>query len=324
VAAGDGDRVTPLEEPSQFWQKLGAEHRAQLDKHGFDQLKRQQAFRYFTWRWSWGSLRESRQMRFLLPRSRLGTLLRLAAPAHVSGPEWNGVPWSRRDRWLYVAATRLLWDYASRHDALDVLSLPEPELGNPLRVPWRGRLISQDLANSALETTAVARALRTSEPRSILEVGAGYGRTAYALLKSFPGATYTIVDIEPALSISRWYLTRLLEPERLRFMRPDEASTLGPGDADLAVSISSLQEMTHAQVAGYLELFDRVVRDGTVYLKQWRRWTNPDDEVTFDLREHQIPARWQVVLDEEAPVQTNFRQVAWHLPDAGPPALPRD
>jgi putative sugar O-methyltransferase len=316
VVAGVGDgAVTRFEQPSRFWEKLGAEHQALLAEHGFEQLKRQQAFRYFTWRWRWGSLRRSRQLRFLLTRSRPGTLARcLVEPARVTGPDWDGVPWSRRDRWLYATATRLLWDYAGRNDALAVLSLPEPELGNPLPVRWRGRLISQDLANSALEATAIARALGGREPGSILEVGAGYGRTAYALLEAFPRATYTVVDIEPALSISRWYLTALFGPDRLRFLRPDEAAAIGSGSADLVVSISSLQEMTPTQVAGYLELFDRVVGDGVVYLKQWRRWTNPDDALTFDLRDHAIPARWDVVFDEPAPVQTNFRQVAWRVP----------
>jgi hypothetical protein len=41
----------------------------------------------------------------------------------------------------------------------------------------RGRLISQDLANTALESTAIPRALGGEPPRSIVEVGAGYGRT---------------------------------------------------------------------------------------------------------------------------------------------------
>ena len=164
-------------------------------------------------------------------------------------------------------------EYALKFGDRDVFfSLPEPLAGNPLPVSHRGRLISQDLANSALETEAVNRVLDGATPRSILEVGAGYGRTAYTLLSIFPEATYTVVDIEPAISISRWYLAQLFPPERLRFVDPSEVDDLETASIDLVVSISSLQEMTPGQVLGYLDLMDRVAAGGRVYLKQWAEW----------------------------------------------------
>ena len=88
------------------------------------------------------------------------------------------------------------------------MALEEPDLGSPLPVRLGGRLISQDLANSALEVEAITRALGDRRPARILEVGGGYGRSAFALLNKFPDARSTIVDIEPAASIARWYLGR--------------------------------------------------------------------------------------------------------------------
>jgi putative sugar O-methyltransferase len=302
-------------ELSPFWEKLASEHAGELDRFGFEAVKRRQALRYFNWRWHWSSVHLSRQMRFLLAHASLATLLRCsAAPARLSGPLWEDVPWSRRDRWLYVFAVRLLWEYALRHDELDVLELPEPTLGGPLPVEWRGRLISQDLANTALEATAIARALGGESPRSIVEVGAGYGRTAYALLSAYPDATYTVVDIEPALTISRWYLTQLFEPGRLRFIEPGECGGLEESSVDLVVAVSSLHELSNGQVRRYLGLFDRIARGGVVYLKQWEHWTNPEDPSSLDLGEYPIPGSWEPVFDEAAPVQTNFRQAAWRVP----------
>ena len=305
----------PFAEPSLFWQRLAQKHGDDLEHDGLDLTKRRQALNYFTWRWSWGRMAKSQQLRFLLLHSTPLTILRCVfTPARLSGSSWRGVPWTRKERWLYVFAVRLLWQYARRHDELDVLSLSEPSLGSPLPVRWQGRLISQDLANSALEASAVARALAGTKPSSIMEVGAGYGRTAYVLLSRFPGATYTIVDIEPALSISRWYLTSLFPTARLRFLPPDEAQRLGAASVDLVVAVSSLHEMRQDQLKGYLDLFDSVAGGGVVYLKQWERWTNPVDGVTLAFGEYPIPAGWREVFSESTPVQTNFRQAAWRVP----------
>ena len=327
----------------EFWSQLGEKHRRDLDKYGLGSIKRNQAFRYFTWRWSFASIRRSEQMRFLLRHSSPLALLRCAlTPAQLSDRAWENVrwpssgkgsdtdasespetvsveesaghPWPRRDRWLYAFAVRLLWLYARGHDPMNVTKLPEPALGQPLPITWRGRLISQDLANTALEVAAIGRALAGRTPKSILELGAGYGRTAYALMTLFPEATYTIVDIEPAMSISRWYLTELFGQERLRFVSPREAADLASGSVDLALTISSLQEMTPAQVADYLSMFDRTAQGGVLYLKQWRSWRNPVDQVELTFDKYPIPERWDLLFKEPAPVQTNFTHAAWRIP----------
>jgi hypothetical protein len=143
-----------------------------------------------------------------------------------------------------------------------------------------------------------------------LEIGAGYGRTAFALLGVYPHARYTIVDIEPALSLSRWYLSSLFPDRDITFLEADKATTATLGDVDLALSISSLQEMTHEQVRHYLDLLDEGV-EGTVFLKQWRRWTNPVDGVVLDFDEYPVPKQWQEVFRETSPVQTAFVQAGW-------------
>ncbi|HEU4408039.1 MAG TPA: putative sugar O-methyltransferase [Polyangiaceae bacterium] len=309
--------ATPrLHEPSAFWQRLGAEHADALRDHGFEHFKRRQALRYFTWQWRAGAASRSEQLAFLLRHSSPLTLARAAAvgPAELAPERWAPLPWSAADRWLYVFAIRLLWSYAAEHDPLGVLDLKEPELGDPLLVPWRGRHVSQDLANGALEAAAIGSALGRRAPTSILEVGGGYGRTAYVLCNLWPGASYTIVDIEPAISISRWYLTRLFPDRDLRFVPAAEASSLGR-DYDLALSISSLQEMRADQVEAYLRLMDGALRPGgTVYLKQWFEWHNPDDDATLRFADYPFPARWTRLFFETCPVQTRFGQAAWRVP----------
>jgi putative sugar O-methyltransferase len=309
---GDG---SDLNKPSRFWQQLAEQHEGALARSGPEWVKRTQALRYFTWRWRWSVALRGEQLRFLLSQTSPLTWIRCAAArTDLSDDAWKGVTWPKTERWTYAVAVRLLWEYSRRHDDCGALSLPEPLAGHPFPVTWRGRLISQDLANSALEAAAIRRALGTREARSFLEIGAGYGRTAYVLLSVFPNSTYTIVDIEPALSLSRWYLTQLFPIERLRFLRPDEALRLASGSVDVALSISSLQEMTTEQVEGYLRLIDRVARGGIAFLKQLASWRNSADGVVMSFDEYPIPAGWTPIFREVAAVQTTFQQAAWDLP----------
>jgi putative sugar O-methyltransferase len=305
----------PGDAPSQFWAELGEAHRRDLEVYGLDQVKRHQALRYFTWGWRWGQLARSEQFRFLVRHTPPATLLRAArARTDLSDEGWRGVPWSRSDRWLYAFATRLIWEFARRCEGTaPVLRLPEPELGSPLPVQWEGRLISQDLANTALEVAAIVRALGGRVPASIVEVGVGYGRTAHALLALFPEVAYTVVDIEPALGIAEWYLTSLYPGRSLQFLSPAQAEAL---DArfDLAISISSLQEMTLEQVRSYLELFHRTTPGGRVYLKQWKSWRNPQDGITLTFDEYPIPSGWRLLFTQPAAIQTRFVEAAWRVP----------
>ncbi|MGZ4688561.1 MAG: putative sugar O-methyltransferase, partial [Acidimicrobiia bacterium] len=231
--------------------------------------------------------------------------------AETSDDAWVGLPWTKTERRFCTFFTRLLWQYATTRGYPPVLDLDEPTLGAPLPVHFGGRLISQDLANCALEIATLATAVDLGARQRFLEVGAGYGRTAYALLSLHPESTYTIVDIPPALDISQWYLEQLFDPARLRFVNALEPYELDP--VDVALSISSLQEMTPEQVAGYLKLFDRVA--GHVYLKQWRTWTNPVDKVTMRFDEYPYPRSWTQELCRAAPVQTMFDEAIWGVPD---------
>lgn len=299
--------------PSRFWQELAASHAEQLSTYGLGEIKRQQALRYFTWQWRWAQRKSSEQLRYLLDNTSTRAKVEAALTFQPLGTAlWRGPEWSLRDRWFYAFATRLIWDVALREGDRAVLALGEPSLGNPPPVLRRGAVVSQDLANSALEVAAIRRALGGREPTSILEIGGGYGRTAYGLLGAFPDARYTIVDIQPARSLSAWYLSTLYPGRDITFLSPEEATPDRLGRVDLAISISSLQEMIPDQVSSYLKLFDDTVQ-GVVFLKQWQRWTNPVDGVVLDLDHYPVPNSWRQLFKAPAAVQTAFVEVAWRV-----------
>lgn len=311
----DANDQSPLGHPnevaeaSKFWSRLSEGHRAQLEEYGVDQVKRRQALEYFNWRYLPKDLRVNWQAAFLRKHTSLREKIAAKRGLRVDDPGWNGVEWSKEEREAYAYYTLLTWSYAQRHGDPAVMALDEPELGSPLPIFQGDRLVSQDLANSALEVASIREALGSRQPERIVEIGAGYGRTAFALLSAYPGASYTIVDIEPARSISEWYLQQLFPERDISCLTPEEFIA-GGVSYDLGLSISSLHEMTFAQLGEYLDLLDRRV-DGTVYLKQWTEWTNPDDGITSRFAEYPIPASWKRLFLRPCAVQTLFTEAAW-------------
>jgi hypothetical protein len=91
---------------------------------------------------------------------------------------------------------------------------------------------------------------------------------------------------------------------------------------DLALSISSLHEMTPGEVKRYLDLFGHVALGGTVFLKQWAEWHNPDDDVVVRFDDYPVPPTWQLRLRERSAVQTGFVHAAWAVPPDAPDGVP--
>ena len=74
----------------------------------------------------------------------------------------------------------------------------------------------------------------------------------------YPCATFTILDMPPAIEISKWYLSRIFPTERLCFVTPSEAADMPAGSVDLALPSRSC--MTREQVASYLRILNRKPR----------------------------------------------------------------
>ncbi len=300
---------------SRFWARLSDGHRQLLERYGAREVKRRQALEYFNWRYIPGDLRGNFQVAFLRKHTSIRQKLTAMMRVRITDPGWAGLDWSRKERAAYCYFTQLTWEYAKRHGDQAVIALTEPDLGSPLPIFDKGRRVSQDLANSALEVGAIRGALGATQPSRIVEIGAGYGRTAFALLSVFPTASYVIVDIEPARSISEWYLGELLPDRKITCLTPDQF-VVSRDSFDLGLSISSLHEMTFAQLDEYLKLLDERV-DGVVYLKQWTEWANPDDKITSRFTEYPIPPSWRAMFRRPCPVQAAFTEAAWSTRSTG-------
>lgn len=318
--------------PSRYWEDLNARNLAQLADRGFGSFKRTVNQNYFAW-----IVADPRDPQFLAafaawvrrPKPSVAWA-RLVDAQGIEAGEGRGQPLvpaaARLTHAVYVA---MLWEFARRRDRLGLLQrLREPALGDPILVRHGGQLISQDVANSVIEFYAIDEARPVHSNSTVVELGGGYGRLGWLLLSAVPGVRYLAVDIPPALAVAQRYLTTLFpdlptyqfrsgSPDpaaigrsRLAFLTPNQLDELPPMGADLFVNISSLQEMRPEQISRYLGLVGRHTR-GTFYMKEWRSWTNPIDQVTITEADYPIPAQWRKYYSRRHPIQTHFFEAAY-------------
>jgi putative sugar O-methyltransferase len=319
--------------PSKYWVELNKMNLAQLQKYGYQNFKRTIALNYFTFV---RILPWDAQFRFLLTRLPMRASLACLKNALFSGKHdyFSSFNWIKSV--LYNFLTLSSWEY-TRKVVSDprLLALREPEDGNPAAIrDHSGALVSQDLASSILEISSMGEGLAAGSV--VLELGAGYGRDAYALLATRPGIKYIIIDIPPALWVAETYLRRQFPNHRIfgyrefstfeeiecefrdsdiAFFLSTQIAKLPDAVADLAINISSLHEMRPEQIEFYFSQLDRLLKDGgQFYFKQWKRGTVLFENLVIREEDYPIPSSWICELSRQAPLQTRFFEARYRKP----------
>jgi putative sugar O-methyltransferase len=326
------ERAPEVFQPSRFWDHHNVENLTQIAADGFGAFKRTVNTNYFQWepgtpRGDGPRERVARRLLSLWSRHPDPRVFgaRLAEPTrslhHGKAARWHAI------------CVAMLWDHAMRRDSHELLrGCSEPDVGEALQVRHRGRLVSEDLANSALELTAIADAGGLPAPGGlVVELGAGYGRLGWLMLEKVPGLRYVVCDIPPALAIAQRYLTELypqlptfrfrpfddpheaageLAQSQIGFLLPHQLAALPPLGADLFVNISSLHEMRREQIAAWFSEIDRHTA-GRFYTKQWIESVNVFDDLLIRREEYPVPAHWQLILDREVESTPGFFEAVY-------------
>lgn len=314
--------------PSRYWEELNKTNLEQLSAHGYESFKRTLALNYFTFIVS----RKDVQVRFLQNHLPPWSAAACAAASALRGRH-PGLAW--KQSLLYTYHTLLIWEYM-RRTAPGALAdrLSEPQEGGPFQIYSRGKLVSQDLANSVLEYLSITEPIAGSDDlKSVMELGAGYGRTAYVFLKLMPALRYVVVDIPPALYVAERYLSSQFterrifpfrqfstygeikeefESARIAFLLPHQAELLPDKSFDLTVNISSLHEMRMDQVRYYFAQIERLTRRW-FYLKEWKMSRNPFEKEQFGENDYPVRPGWSKLFHRECRVQTEFFEAMYRL-----------
>lgn len=349
LSAADTDRLSSMFQsvergdsrarPSKYWVELNKMNLAQLQQHGYENFKRTIALNYFTFA---RILPWDAQILFLLRMLPVGVSLGCLKRALISRKHEYFSAFNWMQSVMYNFLTLASWAY-TRTAVTDpgLLALREPEEGNPAAIrDTAGTLISQDLASSILEISSMHANLAPGAV--VLELGAGYGRDAYAMLATRPGIKYVIIDIPPALWVAETYLRHQFPDRRvfsyrefstfseiedefhdsdIAFFLSTQIASLPDNFADLVLNISSLHEMRLDQITFYFSQFDRLLKnEGRFYFKQWKRGPVLFEDVVIRQEDYPVPTNWHCELRHEAPIQTGFFEALYRKPAR--PAFP--
>ena len=320
--------------PAKFWIITSEKHISQLKEKGYVNFKKTLALNYFTWVIKTRRFWQDDQLKYLISRVPPLSILKnvFRAVKAIFTNKFRNLSFLKLV--LYNFLVYMLWDYVSRLDNESVLEkIKEPIEGNPPKIYLKKKLISQDLANSVLEYFSIMEKLNKNEINSILELGAGYGRTAYVFLKMIPNVKYIIADIPPALYVAERYLSNQFRDKKIfkfrdfknfneikeefdqaniAFFLPFQLALLPPNNSDLFINISSFHEMRHDQIEWYFKLIDSLIGK-YVYIKQWKTTKLGYEDITISEKDYPIREKWNKIYWRECRVKTRFFEALFNL-----------
>jgi putative sugar O-methyltransferase len=131
------------------------------------------------------------------------------------------------------------------------------DVGEPITVRYHGETICMDYLQAVLELKFISGQIDL-DGLSILEIGAGYGRTAHTLMSNHNVSMYYIIDLENGLQLAVRYLETVLDDEQFEKIRFVPAAEVGdlprPMRVDLCINIDSFAEMDPTVVRSYLAI----------------------------------------------------------------------
>ncbi len=232
----------------------------------------------------------------------------------------------------YNLATAMLYDYVVSINGLGALKmLTESEIGNPPTMEIDGKLVSQDMLNSVIEYHSVTSQMKFGSRPHVMEIGAGSGRTAYCFLKLIPQAKYIIVDVPPALFISKYFLSKQFPNKKIFgfktfntyseisddflsadivFLMPHQLKLIN-SSIDLLMAIDCLHEMNASQVEYYFQQADRLAKN--IYFKCWQNTRIPFDGIYWESNHYPVRAKWKKALYRETTVPSDFFEAFFNI-----------
>ncbi len=331
----------PVYIPSEFWRTFGKFHIQLLERYGIENFKRTVSHNYQNW---FMVSRDDPQVRHLFETwtkhfSTEPWFVTIEVPDHVGlhtslafdDPTYPLAFAEKRE--IYRIAVGLLWEFVNNTDSFNVLNqLTELEVGNPIRIRRKDRLISSDIAHSVRERNMLLGSLSCNGGEGLIvgELGAGHGRLAEVFGRT-TNYRYYVFDITPALYVSQWYMKSIFPNEKLfefrhfdnfdeirnelqqcrfAFFTANQIEKIPDDHLHLFINMNSLTEMRIDQIRNFLNQIDRVTTRAFLS-RQWIKWDNPLDGHSVAKDTFGMNRRWRLHVDKLDDIYPEFFNQVW-------------
>ena len=151
------------------------------------------------------------------------------------------------------------------------------------------KIVTQQSLISLLEYEKIFSLVKdVKEPLKILELGAGYGRTANVILSLKPNTKYVIADLAPSVYFSKKTLSDSFKDKKIKsgfeitnqkemmkmfnendilFIFPHQLKFFEKKTFNISLSIGNLCEMERKQIKNYMQIYESI--SNFLYFKVW-------------------------------------------------------
>jgi len=169
----------------------------------------------------------------------------------IWNPHTNGVRYLKElISYICTTLSPREWDKLTR--------IQKRETGEPYSIRFNNETVCLDYLQTVFEITFIEDHFEFQK-KSLIEIGAGYGRTCHAILSNYDIDRYTIIDLKNALEVAKRYLNIVLDKKRYKkitFVDIGHFDDTHDRQYDLCINIDSFSEMDENTVRSYLKFIN--------------------------------------------------------------------
>jgi SAM-dependent methyltransferase len=193
--------------------------------------------------------------------------------------------------------------------------------------------ITQDKINSLLDYDRIKTINNFNNFKTVLEIGAGSGRTSEVIINFHNNLKYIICDIPPAIYISYQRLKKVFPEKKIKllfdlndyenikneiknndicFIFPHQLEFFKEKIFDLVIAIGCMQEMDKSSLKYYFKIINQ--SSDYFYLSTIEKTLVPFsfNRLNFEKNDYLIPKKWSLIFKKKSIYPSNYVNVCYN------------
>ena len=200
--------------------------------------------------------------------------------------------------------------------------------------------LTTDKINALFDYEKIDKFVKLQNIKSILEIGAGSGRTSQAIMTFNQDLRYIISDIPPAIFISYTRLKKTFPDKKIKFLFkyknekslmdeinnndisfifPHQMKDIQNKFIDLTLAIDCIHEMDKKTIKNYFHQINKF--SNLFYFSVWKKtivpysgtFTKTSNQLDYYSRDYPIPDNWKKTFEEDLIYPSNLISAGFEL-----------